>query len=78
MLVPKSPKIPGHRVRIEGSQLNLDTQVWKCECGQWESKVPAVGPYGATTAKARLAQVEMAHGKHARAAAKKAAAQGSK
>lgn len=67
----KPLKIPGHKIVIEGSQLSLDSQLWKCECGQWESKVPAVGSYGATSAKARIAQIEMAHGKHARAAAAK-------
>jgi hypothetical protein len=36
--------------------------------------VPDVGPFARTTAKARVAQVEMAHGKHVRAAMAKASA----
>lgn len=49
----------------------LGTKLWKCSCGKWESEVPAKGPYGRTTMKARMAQLIMAHGKHKRAQQKK-------
>lgn len=62
--MPHNPRVPGHKLIIDGAPLDLNAQTWKCECGRWESKVPAVGPYGATTSKARIAQVEMAYGKH--------------
>lgn len=59
---------PGHRLNNSGTAGNLARWHWWCECGKWEAKTPAVGPFGNTSAKARIAQVEMAHGKHVRAA----------
>jgi len=55
-----------HKILMSGPPGNLSAWVAKCSCGQWEAKMPAAGPYGRTTAKARIAQVTMAHGKHAR------------
>ncbi len=49
---------------MEGSPGSLSSTVWRCACGGWQSKTPAVGPYGRTSAKARIAQVKMAWGKH--------------
>lgn len=39
---------------------------WRCLCGKWAMKLPAVGPFGRTSLSARVAQVKAAHGKHAR------------
>ena len=58
-----------HKLLLNGPPGNLAAWVAKCSCGKWEAKMPAVGPYGKTTAKARIAQVTMAHGKHAKFAA---------
>jgi hypothetical protein len=57
----------GHKLIHEGPAWPLSSSSWRCECGEWGPvPTPAVGPYGNTTAKARIAQVEMAHGKHVR------------
>ena len=58
--------VKGHKLIMDGGLGALSTIKWRCECGKWESATPNVGPYGRTTAKARIAQVEMAHGKHAK------------
>ncbi|MFZ3082411.1 MAG: hypothetical protein WA157_06935 [Rhodoferax ferrireducens] len=55
---------PGHKLMMTGPTGQLNSVIWRCECGQWESKTPAKGPYGRTSAKARIAQVKMAHGMH--------------
>jgi hypothetical protein len=57
--------IPGHRLELVGMP---GSKSWKCSCGGWARDVPAIGPYGRTSYKARIAQLNMAHGKHARAA----------
>jgi hypothetical protein len=58
-----------HRLLFQGTPGNLDRAEWSCACGAWQqSGTPKVGPWGRTTNKARIAQVEMAHGKHVRAA----------
>ena len=53
-----------HRLKLDGPPGSLSQWVARCACGQWQAPMPAVGPYGHTTAKARIAQVTMAHGKH--------------
>lgn len=63
---------PGHKLAVNGPPGNLSGWTWSCECGQWRAQTPERGPYGRTTAKARIAQAHMAHGKHARAAIAKA------
>ena len=63
-----------HKLLMDGPPGYLAQWTCKCSCGTWESKVPDVGPYGRTTAKARIAQVQMAHGKHVRGAVGKASA----
>ncbi len=70
-----SSQTPDHKIVITGNQLALDGQVWKCSCGKWEKAVPSIGSYGHTTSKARVTQINMAFGKHVRAAIKKAKAQ---
>ena len=55
-----------HKLLMEGPPGYLSRWTCRCSCGQWEGKVPDVGPFGRTSAKARIAQVEMAHGKHAK------------
>jgi hypothetical protein len=61
-------QVVGHRLNFHGPAGNFAASRWWCECGKWESGAPARGPYGNTSARARIAQVEMAHGKHSRAA----------
>lgn len=39
---------------------------WRCACGQWSAETPAKGPYGRTTMRARIAQLNMAYAKHLR------------
>lgn len=39
---------------------------WRCACGQWSAETPAKGPYGRTTMRARMAQLNMAYAKHVR------------
>lgn len=58
----------GHKLLSEGPPGNLSVWKWWCECGHWSSETPQFGPYGRTTAKARIAQVKMAHGKHVKGA----------
>lgn len=55
-----------HKLELTGPPGSLSAWVCKCSCGNWQAPMPAVGPYGRTTAKARIAQVKMAHGKHAK------------
>ncbi len=55
-----------HKLLMEGPPGYLSRWTCRCSCGKWEGKVPDAGPFGRTTAKARIAQVEMAHGKHAK------------
>lgn len=63
-----------HKLLMDGPPGDLSRWSCKCSCGAWEGKVPDIGPYGRATAKARIAQVKMAHGKHVKAANAKAAA----
>lgn len=56
--------VKGHKLIMDGMPGNLSATKWRCECGKWASDTPAVGAYGHKTAKARIAQVQMAHGKH--------------
>ncbi len=58
-------RIPGHRLVPAGP---VASGRWRCECGAWTAVTPARGPFGRTTMRARIAQLNMAHGKHARAA----------
>lgn len=55
-----------HKLKMDGPPGQLSAYRCWCSCGQWESKMPDVGPWGRTTAKARIAQLRMAHGKHER------------
>lgn len=64
--------IPGHRLDTNGPAGNLSAWIWFCECGAWSTPTPDCGPYGRTSAKARIAQAKMAHGKHAKGAFAKA------
>jgi hypothetical protein len=62
-------KVPGHKLIFEGQPGSLEHSKWRCECGNWGPvATPALGPYGNKTSKARIAQVTMAHGKHAASA----------
>ena len=64
---------PGHKLIPAGAPGNLSAWTWRCECGGWGPvPTPATGPWGRATAKARIAQVEMAHGKHVKGALRKA------
>lgn len=65
-------RVPGHRLQTTGPPGNLSAWTWRCECGAWSAETPARGPFGSTTSKARIAQVQMAHGKHVKFAAAKA------
>lgn len=58
-------RIPGHRLVPAGP---VSSGRWGCECGAWTGVTPARGPFGRTTMRARIVQLNMAHGKHARAA----------
>lgn len=53
-----------HKLKMDGPPGQLSAWRCWCSCGQWEAPMPAAGPYGRTTAKARIAQATMAHGKH--------------
>ena len=55
-----------HKLLMNGPPGNLSAWVCKCSCGKWSAPMPAVGPYGRATARARIAQATMAHGKHAK------------
>lgn len=63
-----------HRLLFAGHPGDLTRSRWSCACGEWAmSGTPAVGPWGRTSPKARIAQVEMAHGKHVKGANRRAA-----
>lgn len=57
-----------HKLLMSGPPGSLSAWQCRCACGKWETKVPDVGPWGNSTAKARIAQVQMAYGKHEKAA----------
>lgn len=52
---------------IDGPFNDLSKQTYRCPCGEWSFAMPAVGPFGNTSAKARIAQAEMAFQKHVKA-----------
>lgn len=58
---------PGHKLIIDGEHGPMSSWVWRCECGLWVGLTPVFGAYGSSTAKAKIAKVEMAHGKHVKA-----------
>jgi hypothetical protein len=62
----KAQRLPtGHKLISDGPPGSLKSWTWRCECGGWGPvPTPDKGPFGSTTSKARIAQVEMAHGKH--------------
>lgn len=60
---------PGHKLLSAGPPGSLSAWTWTCECTGWGPvTTPVVGPWGRSTAKARIAQVTMAHAKHVKAA----------
>ncbi len=51
----------GHKLLLDGP---LGSHRWRCECGKWQKATPALGPFGRTSMRARMAQLTMAHDKH--------------
>jgi hypothetical protein len=61
-----------HKLTIDNPLARLHDQVWRCSCGGWKGGVPAVGGFGRTSHRARVAQAIAAHEKHVKAALKRA------
>lgn len=60
-----------HRLQIDKPLAPLREQTWTCSCGCWTGSVPAVGAFGVTTTKGRIATANAAFSRHARYALRK-------